>query len=141
MAHPSTLTVIPKLTDLLTDPGKAASLPLEAIPSLLGDLERLKATLWARLTVPQGNGRKRRATFEQSESPVIDSPELAQRWNVPESWIRDSVRSRSSDPIPCIRMGRYVRFEWDSAELEAWFDRRREGKKKPLDKKTVSVYQ
>lgn len=76
-----------------------------------------------------------------SESQVIGSKELGRRWNVPESWIRDSVRSRSADPIPCVRLGRYVRFEWGSAELEGWFERRKQGKKKKVDRKSVLVYQ
>jgi len=56
---------------------------------------------------------------------IMNSAELASRWNVPESWIRDQVRSRSEDPIPCVRLGRYVRFEWGSEALNKWFSRRR----------------
>lgn len=44
---------------------------------------------------------------------VLTAEELAQRWRVPESWIREQVRSRCSDPIPHVRLGRYVRFSWD----------------------------
>lgn len=54
----------------------------------------------------------------------IDSKELASRWNLPESWIREQVRTRSTDPIPHIRFGKYVRFRWGSPELEAWAERR-----------------
>lgn len=53
----STLTAIPKLADLVADPSKASDLPVEAIPAMLGTLECLRAALWARLTVPQGNGQ------------------------------------------------------------------------------------
>ena len=54
----------------------------------------------------------------------IDSKELASRWNLPESWIREQVRSRSSDPLPHVRFGKYVRFRWGSPELEGWAERR-----------------
>lgn len=54
----------------------------------------------------------------------IDSKELALRWNLPESWIREQVRARSADPIPHMRFGKYVRFRWGSPELEAWAERR-----------------
>jgi hypothetical protein len=54
----------------------------------------------------------------------IDSKELALRWNLPESWVREQVRSRSTDPIPHIRFGKYVRFRWGSPELEDWAERR-----------------
>ncbi len=33
----------------------------------------------------------------------VDSKELAARWCLPESWIREQVRSRSTDPIPNVR--------------------------------------
>ena len=33
----------------------------------------------------------------------IDSKELAARWGLPSSWIREQVRSRSIDPIPHVR--------------------------------------
>jgi len=54
----------------------------------------------------------------------INSKELASRWNLPESWIREQVRSRSTDPIPHVRFGKYVRFRWGSPELEGWAERR-----------------
>ncbi len=58
---------------------------------------------------------------------VIDSPELARRWCLPASWVRDQVRARAADPIPCVRLGKYVRFEWGSKALDDWWARRRTG--------------
>jgi hypothetical protein len=54
----------------------------------------------------------------------IDSKQLGLRWSLPESWIREQVRSRSVDPIPHIRFGKYIRFRWGSPELEHWAERR-----------------
>jgi hypothetical protein len=54
----------------------------------------------------------------------IDSKDLALRWNLPESWVREQVRTRSADPLPHIRFGKYVRFRWGSSELEDWAERR-----------------
>ena len=53
---------------------------------------------------------------------LIDSAELATRWQVPESWVRNHARVRTPkhERIPCIRLGRYVRFRWGSTELESW---------------------
>jgi len=62
------------------------------------------------------------------ENPeLIDSGELAARWRVPESWIRNHTRHRTpkEERIPCVRLGRYVRFEWGSARLEEWLARKR----------------
>ena len=68
-----------------------------------------------------------REQLENAEPPfeLIDASELAIRWHLPASWIREQTRSRSVDPIPHLRLGRYVRFEWGSPELAAWLARRR----------------
>ena len=59
---------------------------------------------------------------------IIDAPELARRWNVPVTWVRNHVRGGyTTSPIPHLQLGRYVRFEWGSPALEAWLSRRREG--------------
>ncbi len=55
---------------------------------------------------------------------VLTAKDLAARWRVPESWIREQTRSRSADPIPHVRLGRYVRFSWASPELSDWWKRR-----------------
>ena len=54
----------------------------------------------------------------------IDSAELARRWSVPVSWIRDQVRARAEDPLPHVNLGKYVRFLWGSPDLEDWIGRR-----------------
>lgn len=54
----------------------------------------------------------------------IDSEELARRWHVPVSWIRDQVRKRAEDPLPHVSLGKYVRFLWGSPALELWIRRR-----------------
>ena len=53
---------------------------------------------------------------------LIDSSELAARWKVPVSWIRNRTRARTprEERIPCIRLGRYVRFDWNSSRLQDW---------------------
>jgi len=59
---------------------------------------------------------------------IIDSKELALRLRVPESWVRDRVRARSDDPLPYVKIGRYVRFEWGSPDLVEWWARHRVSK-------------
>ncbi len=58
---------------------------------------------------------------------LIDSAELAARWKVPESWIRSHTRERTPKEarIPCVRFGRYVRFEYGSPQIEEWLARQR----------------
>ena len=70
-------------------------------------------------------GDTERETFKSLRRyEFIDSKELAARWCLPESWIREKVRSRSLDPIPHVRFEKYVRFRWCSPELEDWAERR-----------------
>lgn len=54
----------------------------------------------------------------------ITSEQLAERWNLPVSWIREQVRCRAVDPLPHVRFGKYVRFRWGSPELDEWAERR-----------------
>ena len=56
---------------------------------------------------------------------IIDSSELARRWAVKPSWVKEHVRKRARDPIPHLKLGRLVRFEWKSPEMLSWLDRRR----------------
>jgi hypothetical protein len=69
--------------------------------------------------------------FPASKAPqiipleVIDSKELASRLVLPESWVRDRVRGRCDDPIPHVKVGRYIRFEWRGRELVEWWARHR----------------
>lgn len=52
---------------------------------------------------------------------LIDAEELAQRLGgLPVSWVRSRTRGRTSDEIPCVRFGRWVRFDWNSPELHKW---------------------
>jgi hypothetical protein len=65
---------------------------------------------------------------------IIDCVELARRLAVPATWVRDHVRSRSADPIPCLRFGKYVRFQWASPELQLWIARHKTKSRKTLVK-------
>jgi hypothetical protein len=57
---------------------------------------------------------------------LLTAEELAKELRVPASWIREQTRSRNlqGDPLPHLRLGRYIRFRWGSPELEAWLRRR-----------------
>jgi hypothetical protein len=77
----------------------------------------------------QPHGRSEATSAKASSSQLatyefIDSGELARRWGVPVSWIRDQVRGRAEDPLPHVNFGKYVRFLWGSDGLELWIRRR-----------------
>jgi hypothetical protein len=62
--------------------------------------------------------------MNQDQVEVIDSTELAKRLNVPETRVRSRTNAkRTTDPIPHLRLGRYVRLPWGSSELRDWLER------------------
>lgn len=73
------------------------------------------------------------ATLPVIEKPQTNSPvgilltpaELAARLAVPQSWVREKTRERArlrdADPLPVVRLGKYVRFSWPA--VEAWLAR------------------
>jgi excisionase family DNA binding protein len=67
-------------------------------------------------------------TQEQKTAPaaiLLTPTELAAKLNVPVSWIREKTRERArirdKDPLPVVRLGKYVRFSWSA--VEAWLKR------------------
>ncbi len=45
---------------------------------------------------------------------ILTPEELAARLKVPKSWVYEKTRfrSRNRNPLPCLRLGRYIRFDW-----------------------------
>jgi predicted DNA-binding transcriptional regulator AlpA len=49
---------------------------------------------------------------------ILTRSELAKRLKVRERWIYEKTRRRYSDPLPTMRIGRFIRFDW--LEVSAW---------------------
>jgi hypothetical protein len=58
---------------------------------------------------------------------ILTAQQLAERLALPESWVREMTRSRTPNPIPHLRFGRYVRFQWGSPQLSGWINDRLRG--------------
>ncbi len=47
---------------------------------------------------------------------LLTPAELAERLKVSPSWVfeqtRERARIRNRNPLPCIRLGKYIRFSW-----------------------------
>ncbi len=43
---------------------------------------------------------------------ILTPEELAHRLKVPVSWVYEKTRTSCVNPIPLIRIGRYIRFNW-----------------------------
>jgi len=64
-------------------------------------------------------------TSPETSPGLLTPAELAARLRVAESWVREKTRKRSrlrdADPLPVVRLGKYVRFNW--GEVEKWVAR------------------
>lgn len=78
------------------------------------------------MTLCTAVAQKPAESLEPKPLAVLLTPaELATRLSVPVSWIREKTRERArvrdKDPLPVVRLGKYVRFDW--LEVEAWLKR------------------
>jgi hypothetical protein len=65
----------------------------------------------------------------QNTSELLLTPkQLSKRLSVPISWVREKsrkrARERDADPLPIVRLGKYVRFSWP--EIQAWIERQKQ---------------
>ncbi len=58
----------------------------------------------------------RKLVLDEKTSELMTAEELAKRLRVPPSWVRARTRSRTLDPLPVVRLGRYTRFRWPAVE-------------------------
>ena len=56
---------------------------------------------------------------------LLTPGELAERLKVPASWVYEKTRARSRDPLPVIRLGKYMRFNWP--DVVAWLQQHAHG--------------
>jgi predicted DNA-binding transcriptional regulator AlpA len=60
-----------------------------------------------------------------SISSLLTPEEVAERLAVSVAWVRSQTRSRAyvreKDPLPCVRLGKFVRFRW--TDIELWLER------------------
>jgi excisionase family DNA binding protein len=70
---------------------------------------------------------KKSPTIEVSSAPLIDPSqiltlsELAERLKVSERWVYEKSRSRCPNPLPAVKIGRYLRFLW--SDVSDWMRR------------------
>lgn len=60
---------------------------------------------------------------------ILTPQQLAERLQVKPSWVYEQTRNRSGvrnpDPLPHIKMGLYLRFDW--RDVRAWLERQKQG--------------
>jgi excisionase family DNA binding protein len=113
---PGTTGDRPSLDALLGDPAQLAALPAGTLPGLLGELERLRAALWVRLTTPT-------PTPPEEADRLLTIPEVAGRLGVPTPYAYELARRGA---LPTVRVGpKYVRVS--AAALADWTTRQQKG--------------
>src|SRR3990172_181232 len=95
------LETVPKLTDLMADPGKVSLLPAEAIASLRGELARLDSLLLVRL-LQHSNG----SGGPEAGDRLLSTQEAAAKLGTSTDYLY-----RHSSKLPfTVRLGRKVLF-------------------------------
>jgi excisionase family DNA binding protein len=98
--------------------GWVASVPVEQIPEAIGDLERLRVRLLARLVAAQGvpSGGEDGRGYEQ----LLTMKEVSRRLGVPQAYARELGRRGE---LTVVRVGvKYVRVR--ESVLDAWIRQR-----------------
>ncbi|HEX2711627.1 MAG TPA: helix-turn-helix domain-containing protein [Candidatus Acidoferrales bacterium] len=62
-------------------------------------------------------------SFVFDASQLMTPQEVAECLRVPVSWVYEKTRRRSHDPLPTVRLGKYLRFHWP--DVAAWLERHR----------------
>ncbi len=90
------------LAQLLQDPARAAEVPPEEIPAVLGELEQLKATLWAQLIFQGRNGQPEAPAGDRGR--LLTIPDVANLLAVPKGHVYELAR-RGGLPFPRTAQG------------------------------------
>jgi hypothetical protein len=52
-------------------------------------------------------------SLSQDTPEILTPEEVAKRLKVSVRWVYEKRRLRAKNPIPCLPMGRYIRFDWN----------------------------
>src|ERR1700678_2964507 len=95
--------------------GLQSSTDMYSMPELLK-----RALAWQTTRIDINDVTDRAKNYALDISPglrpedILTPEEVAARLKVPESWVYEKTRARCRNPIPCLRLGRYVRFDWNA---------------------------
>jgi predicted DNA-binding transcriptional regulator AlpA len=69
------------------------------------------------------------ARYNQVTVEILTPDQLADRLHVKRTWVYEQTRkrvdARNGDSFPYIKMGRYLRFDWN--DVVAWLERQKRG--------------
>jgi excisionase family DNA binding protein len=95
-------------------PGPYSNRPAEELePSQIQNQDPTRLGMSAQVNV-------KNTALEVSSSEILTAEECAELLRVSLGWVHAKCRSRSRNPLPAHRVGRYLRFR--RSEILAWFD-------------------
>ena len=101
-------TLIPQIEEAL------ANVPSDQVPSVLGELERLRAGLWARLVTPASTAKSHHASHSEPDK-LLTPGQAAALLNVKVAWL---YRNRRRLPFARKLSRKVLRFS--EAGLHRW---------------------
>jgi predicted DNA-binding transcriptional regulator AlpA len=112
-----------ELATLAAAPSRVADVAPEALPALLGELEALRAVMWARLQAPTAAPRTTSARREgNGEDQLLTADQVAVRLGVDRRWVY-----RRADALPFTRRLSRGTLRFSARGLERWKESRRAG--------------
>ena len=60
---------------------------------------------------------------------ILTLADISARLKVSQRWVYEKIRNRCQDPLPCIRIGRYLRFHW--LDVSSWLRKQSTGEVRP----------
>jgi hypothetical protein len=100
---------------------------LDQLPTILGELERLKILAWQRVIASQAQGKP-----TDEREGLLTIPQTAIRLNIPQTRAYELTRQRGGFPV--VRIGKYLRV--NPVALEGWLSQQDNG----LDKNVSVAY-
>ncbi len=93
---------------------KARELPVEELPSFLGDLERIRATALSRLTAPAIQPHKNGEVNRLS----LNVEEIAATTGLTPRFIYEHTAPSCPEPMPHMKVGKFLLFRRE--DVEKW---------------------
>jgi predicted DNA-binding transcriptional regulator AlpA len=103
---------------LLADPARVPSIPRGEVPKVLGQLEELRAALWAHMTMPQRTSALDQAPAANAEGDtdrLLTVQELAKALSVDDRWVY-----RRADSLPFTRRLSDRTLRFSQRGLDRW---------------------
>ncbi len=107
----------PDLVRVLLEPQRIGGLAAADVPTLLGDLEQVRAALWNRMI--GGFRVDTPAPVKDTTDEILTVPEVARELRFTRAYIYEAVRRGD---VAAVRKGKYVRIR--RADLRAWLEGR-----------------